>query len=285
MLRRILTLSLLAALVLPLAAAAADKDKNATPAPKPAVDADKLSPGDFLGKLMTTPGTDGSFTVEMSYQHLEPNPNYHPPHNANAQANHTANTLAKDQQRIAHLQQQVARAKKPQDAARAMQQLEQAMAQMTVQMAQAQVKAQLQGQVALATMFRVVTDKKTIDFHAGENMVVRNLTLPTEFDEKGKAKKYTEEEKKKLRGNNPSLPGYEGKVENLQVGQIVKVTVVLSKTQATKSEDKDKDADKDKDKDKDKKSTAPKTHASMVVVVKDNSDGNTLSANDKKNKK
>ena len=51
------------------------------------------------------------------------------------------------------------------------------------------------------------------------------MNLPKVFDDEGKVKKYTEAELKELRGKKTNLPGYEGKVDDLKVGQTVKVTV------------------------------------------------------------
>lgn len=274
---RMLALSLLSALLLSATAQAAKEKKKANaPEPAAAIDADKLAPGDFSGKLMTAPGSNGSFTLEMTYQHLELNPNYRLP----AQGSHhhqLHNTLLNDQRHIAQLQQQVSRARNSQTAAHAMQQLQQAMLRMQLQMTLAQFRAQANQQQALANMFRVVNDKKTIEFHAGENMVVRNLNLPVEYNEKGVLKKFTPEEIKKLKGDKPNLIGYESKVEDLQVGQIVKVTLARKKAEAKKPEDKDKDIPGAKVEDH-------KTQVTMLVIVKADSDLNTLSG-DKKGKK
>jgi hypothetical protein len=113
--------------------------------------------------------------------------------------------------------------------------------------------------------FKIVTDKKTVEFHVGDEVMVRMLNLPLEYDDKGKPKKYTMEEVKKLKGPNASLPGYEAKLEDLKTGEPVLVVLGLAANPdaAPKTTDK-KDAEKStesKDKDKDF------THRTVVKLI------------------
>src|SRR6202011_1394644 len=52
-------------------------------------------------------------------------------------------------------------------------------------------------------------DVKRIDCFASDDMKVRTLLLPVEYDDKGKPKKLTEKEKRALKGSDLRAPGYE----------------------------------------------------------------------------
>jgi hypothetical protein len=257
---RTLGAGLVLALLLALPLLADDK--------KTPVDSEKLTPGDFTGKLKSTPGSDRSFTLTVEYSHLElKNPNQLPKNNP------ALKNLTKDVQKVARLQQQVANAKKPQDQVKRLQELQNAVAQLQLQAARADVNIQ--------QLFKTVTNKKDIDFRAAEEVKVRTLNPPVTFDEKGNVKKYTREELKELKGKDSNLPGYESSFDQLQAGQVLKVTLARTKEPAKSDKDKDadkdndNDKDKDKDNDKDKDKSADKKSEVTLILIK--SDGTTSS--------
>src|SRR5438105_2853470 len=91
------------ALLLALPAAA----QKRVPTPQNALDAEKLTSGQFTGFLLTAPGTDRTFTVRVQYQDVQLKPNaLRAASNQNAQLN-------RQLQQIARLQQQMARSKSP----------------------------------------------------------------------------------------------------------------------------------------------------------------------------
>jgi hypothetical protein len=238
---------------LPALVLAADK-KPAEDAKKD-VDADKLAPGEFTGKLKTPPGSDGSFTLEVQYDHVE----LKDPNALARVENQQMQQAAKQQQELAKLQGQLATARNPGEYLRRMQQ-------MTNEINKLQAQAIQQGFKPQNSPFKMVVEKKDVDFHTADGVKVRALTLPIKFDDKGDIKKYTEDEKKQLRGKDASLPGYEAKLEDLKTGQFIKVTLARHK------EDK-KDADKDKDaKDKDAKETTHKLEVTLIVIGEDGAD-------------
>jgi hypothetical protein len=57
-----------------------------------------------------------------------------------------------------------------------------------------------------------------------DDVVVRRYRLPTR-DESGQPKKYTAEELKELKGDDPKLIGYNASYSDLQVGQTCRVTL------------------------------------------------------------
>ena len=84
--------------------------------------------------------------------------------------------------------------------------------------------------------------KKTIkeELKISADVKVRAEKLPERFDENNKPKPYTEEEKKRLKGD-PSLPGFAADLANLAVGQHVAVTMGVRKAAPGSAKAKDKD--------------------------------------------
>jgi len=247
MLRRLLGLSvlvLMVALVCPLPSSAQKGNKKAPPTPIADVDGGQLPPGEYVGKLLSTPLPNGSFMLQVEYKHMALKPNAKLP-NQNSQA---TQQYQRDLQHIQRLQQQMHSARNPQQAAQHMHQLQQAM----MQLQQHQITQQLKQQGQTGNLFQVVTEKKTVDFHVGDEVTVRLLNLPPEYDDKGKLKPPPSpgsEEYKKLKGSNTKLPGFEAKPEDLKVGATVKVVQVKPKPPTpVKSEAENKLTTKEKEK-------------------------------------
>jgi hypothetical protein len=77
------------------------------------------------------------------------------------------------------------------------------------------------------------------DLTLAEDVVVRTANPPERLDENGKPKKIPPDELRKLKGNDPKVPGYAAEPSALQKGQTVKVT--LSRLKDTKkAQTKDK---------------------------------------------
>jgi hypothetical protein len=213
-------------------------------------------------------------TVKVGYPTLVPNPQYQPGKNAAAQQRWV--------QHVNHLMQQQQQALTIRNAARRAQRLQQLAGQIQNEMVRAP---------AGPSPYRVVLAYKDFDVEAPDEVVVRRLTLPVEYDDKGNVKEYTEAEKKELRGKDPKVPGYAAQWDDVQVGQKVKLYLGKKKTKdAAKADDKEalkgednnalKPADKAKAADKaqegDKKSKAddstneePRAHAWMVLIQAD----------------
>jgi hypothetical protein len=218
-------------LALLLAVPAAAQKRPAPP--QNAIDADKLASGQFTGFLVTPPGSDRTFTVRVQYQDVQLKPNaLRTANNQNAHVN-------RQLQQAARLQQQMAKSKNP----------AQQLAQIQRILAQIQV-GQLRTQ---QNLYNVVTRYQDVDFQAEENVKVRTMELPEQFDEKGNVKRYTKEELKQLKGKDTNLPGYESNFESLRAGQLIQVTLAEHKTtkktttSPSPGEAKDKDAKEDKE--------------------------------------
>jgi hypothetical protein len=99
-----------------------------------------------------------------------------------------------------------------------------------------------------------------IEFVADDNMKIRTLHLPLEYDEKGKPRRLTQKEINERKGSDPRLRGYEADFDNLKAGQTVEVQYEKPVGQPTKSRPgTDSDAAKQKEQHK----------ALMVVIISD----------------
>jgi hypothetical protein len=221
------------------------KDKKKDAAAELKTKPEKISYGArFIAKLTKVEGTSQQdFTVQISIKYLEPN--------LQAQAQ-----LLQKQQQLLLKQRQIMLTRNP----------------FVRQQLLLQLIQQAQGQPQ--NLYNVKEIKKDIDLRAAEDMKVRTLQPPVEYDDKGNLKKYTPKELKELRGKG-NLPGYTADFDSLREGQIVKVYLAKPKAKPKKKvEKKDKKGKKDKkDKkdmdDEDEDLDQPKPEALMVVVIKE----------------
>lgn len=216
---RILAGCLVLTLVLPLLAQNAKKGAKDD---KPAVDADKLKPGVFVGKLLNAPGTDGAFTVEVEMQTLELRPN------AGAKAANQQVRLARDQigmqKRMISLQKKAAKGTLN---AADMASLQRAQATLMRHAAAGQAGGG-------ASPYTVKTARQKVDFNAARDVKVRLLEPAQQFTDKGEIKKFTKAELEQMKGKERNLPGFEGTLADLRGGQIVRVTQARASMPANK---------------------------------------------------
>jgi hypothetical protein len=199
---------------------------------------------DLTGKIVSVEGSTKVFILKVEYQYLEPKPN----------AGRGNPNLQRQQQSIIRQQQQIMRTRNPVHRLQQMQHL--------VNQLQQQ---QLRGLINLNNMFKVTTAKKSFELQAKDGVKVRRQNLPTEYDDKGNIKEYTAEEKKKLRGDDPKLPGYEAKWEDVGPNQTVKVYLVKKKP-PKKEEGSQKDTAADKE-NKDTPDPSAKERAPEVWLI------------------
>jgi hypothetical protein len=282
MLRRLIALSLLAA----LAAMLCRSDVSAQDKMAPVKDSDALAPGEYFGTMLVTPGSDRSFTLRLEQKNLVPTgttrrpaaipavlPRWTPALNALL-----AKVLA-DQRNYQNHLTSVARARTPAAKQSANRSLASSAATLRnsviafnrLALATGIANAQLMTVASSgAPQFTVRTYTQDVEFQATESVKVRTLVLPEQFDEKGNVKKYTRAELAELKGKDKNLPGFESALEKLEVGQKVRVLLVqTAKAPAPAPKDKDKDKDKDKKaKDDDEK----KKQVKMITIVETEGD-------------
>ncbi len=70
--------------------------------------------------------------------------------------------------------------------------------------------------------YKIISAAREFDFDVAEKVVVRRMTLPFEYDDKGNVRQYTKEELTKLRGDS-KWPGYKAEMSDLENGQTIKV--------------------------------------------------------------
>jgi hypothetical protein len=116
-----------------------------------------------------------------------------------------------------------------------------------------------------AALTRPSGTRKQYILDVADDVQVRVMQLPMQFDDKGKPKKYTSEEMKELRGPHANLPGYKSDYDSLRTGQVVTVSFRRFQSPTTAST---KEADKDKDKDK-KAASDPGPRVGLIVILSD----------------
>jgi hypothetical protein len=112
---------------------------------------------------------------------------------------------------------------------------------------------------------KTVTEHKTVDFQISRDLQVRVMVLPPRFDDEGKIKAYTEEEKKALKGENPKLPGYEAKMSDLHANDIVRIRL----WRPIKEKSTVAVTDSEKDKPKDATPGQKKAQVTEIVILND----------------
>jgi hypothetical protein len=90
---------------------------------------------------------------------------------------------------------------------------------------------------------RLTAAHRDLELVADDDVKVRSLKVPPQFDDKGKPRKPTAEELKALKGPDRKLPGYTLDYADLKPGQIVRLS--LSRRKTAKPSDKETDAKKD----------------------------------------
>jgi hypothetical protein len=225
------------------------------------------------GELTSLEPSTKLLTLKVPYTYMEPNPQYKPNTKANNAYARKVNRLIQQQQQAMNISNPVKRMQRLQQLANQMQTL------------------QLTAPPGGPSPFRAAVAFKDFDADVPDDVVVRRLTLPLEYDDKGNVKEYTEADKKKLRGNDPKKPGYAATWDDVAVGQKIKLylkgkQMLADKTNKSGSKAPDKEAVEEKDavKDKDEGKAAaankkanvddeipeePRAHAYMVLIETD----------------
>jgi hypothetical protein len=233
--------------------AVAQDTKKSSDSSSTTTDSSTLKAGEYTGKLVAPPESDGQFTLRT--EKYEPK--------VSAAASRATNQLNADIQRARQLEQQVA----VNGTAQQLHNLNQLYGQIRKKMAQQK------------DLYNVIA--QDTEFHAADKMVVRFLQPPVIYDDKGERKKFTQLDLQEMRGLDPNVPGYEAKLSDLQPGQVVRVTLRPAPAPAAGAS---KAATSD---DKEKAKPAPKMVVTMalIVVAEDTSVVNQGSADSGKRKK
>jgi hypothetical protein len=222
-----LTALLTLVLLLPSSDAQDAKDKSSDK-PDSTVDADTLQAGDYVGKLLATPNADGTFTLRTEkYEPKDPN-----------NATLASNQLNGEVQRARQLEQQFA-------------------ANPTEKTRTALTRQYARVRSEQARLYAITY--KDIEFHAANNMVVRFLSPPVQYDDKGEMKKLSLLDLQEMRGLDPNVPGFAAKASDLQPNQVVRATLRQAKPAPADKPKASSEGDKAK--------PAPKMEVSMAVIV------------------
>jgi len=191
------------------------------------IDSNTLQTGEYIGKLLAPPGSDGLFSLRIDY---------YVPKDA-AAAKKAADQLNNLVQQARNLEQQVSANPTQQRIT-------------SLQQAYDRVRKE---QAKQRDLYNIAS--KDIEFHSANNLIVRYLTPPVVYDDKGERKKYTSIELREMRGYDLNVPGFEAKASDLQTNQIVRISLRPAKATSTATTTSDK--------------TKPETkmEATMAVIV------------------
>lgn len=122
-------------------------------------------------------------------------------------------------------------------------------------------------------VLKVEISGNNIDIVASDDVTVRVKEPPSTFDAKGNITKPSAEDLKKLKGNDPKLPGFNADFTSLKAGQVVSLNLARREntpaTVGTPTPKKTKDKkDKDKEKDKDNQPDN-RLRFTLVLIVQD----------------
>lgn len=158
--------------------------------------------------------------------------------NRNNRNRNSRNNSRSSQQQLVRLQQQLRNSKTPKQAAQIQRQIQQTLVRLRQQsMQQAQRTAQAQQRAAQQIQknlqnlakkgggVKIVTDSKDYVITLAADVRIRSLQPPFVYDDMGNPKEYTKEELKKLKGDNPRIPGYQAELTSLESGQVLQVTL------------------------------------------------------------
>jgi hypothetical protein len=102
---------------------------------------------------------------------------------------------------------------------------------------------------------------KQVEMQANDDLKVRMLNPPVDFDLKGKPRKYTSKELRDMKGPDTKLPGYTAEFDDIKPGQIVKLYLPNKSKPAPKPAVKPKDSDEPK--------PVEKPEVLMVVILQE----------------
>jgi hypothetical protein len=257
-----LTAVLLASLGIAPADVAAQKKKNINQAPAAmAATAQDYyliqNQKSLTGELIGFNDASRSVSVRLDFPEWVPNPKYRP----NAGAQHA---LSVDYNR---LQQEAQRLQASRNAAQAHQHYN----------AMMNLQARIAADMARANNgngqppFVAIHHTKDFDFDMQENISLRKMFLPQDYDDTGRVKEYSKEKLTELRGENKPKGSYSAAGSEFHSGQGVWVYLIPPSRSSTATAVKDKDKE-------DKDATPPRPTVKMLVIYKDGAIGGSDAA-------
>jgi hypothetical protein len=125
--------------------------------------------------------------------------------------------------------------------------------------------SRIQLEIEKASLNLSKEQKQKIELDAPDDMKVRTMLLPIEFDDKGKPRRLTERERRELKGPDPGLPGYTAEFDSLKSDQTVEVYLAKQPPKKTSTSRRAQTTTEEKDNDTENmESTRPKI--AMIVI-------------------
>jgi hypothetical protein len=96
-------------------------------------------------------------------------------------------------------------------------------------------------------LYDLKQENQRVELQAADDMKVRTLLLPVEYDDTGKVRKLSDKELRDLRGPDQKLPGYAADFDSLKPEQVVDIYVAPPKGNPAKAKPKAKPKETDRD--------------------------------------
>jgi hypothetical protein len=183
--------------------------------------AEPLPPGEYVGKLLSVNAGSNSLVVQVTLHHrILKNPD-----GPTRTFEQITNDLGNDVDRIGAVQRNAVMSRSLAEYQRARQEADKATAKFQKGLQKQLDELQAQHFTPQPVEFVTLTERKDAQLTTAKDVKVRLRELPT-IEEDGRVKaSYTAEEIRKLKGDNPDQPGYNGKLRNLTPGEFVRITV------------------------------------------------------------
>jgi hypothetical protein len=199
--------------------------------------AEPLPPGEYVGKLLSVNAGSNSLVVQVTLHHrVLKNPDG--PTRTFEQITTDLDNGVAD---IGQVQRNAVMSRSLAEYQRARAEADKATGKFQKGLQKQLDELQAQHFTPLPVEYVTLSERKDAHFTTAKDVKVRLRELPT-IDEDGRVKpKYTADEIRKLKGDEPDQPGYNGKLRNLSPGEFVRITVAPKQVQP-RTEDAGEDA-------------------------------------------
>jgi len=197
------------------------KPNNPSDPRSQAIAVDALPPGEYVGKVVNVNPTDNALVLQIVTQRqVLKNPD-----GPTRTFDQIVQDVGKDEQSIGQLERNAATSRTIAEYKRKQDEVNKAVSEFQKNLQKKQLDP-LQQQLLNPQPVEYVTliERKDLKLPATKEMKVR-LREPPAIDEEGRIRSYSPEELRALKGKEPYLPGYDGKLSNLHGGEYVRVTV------------------------------------------------------------
>jgi hypothetical protein len=205
-----------------------------------ATSTESLPPGNYVGKLLSVSPSTNSLVVQVTvHRKVLKNPD-----GPTRTFEQITNDLGNDTDRIGQVQRDAVMSRSLAEYQRKRQEADKATAKFQKGLQKQLEQLQDQHFTPQPVEYVTLSEHKDVPLTTAKDVKVRLRELPSIDDDGRVRSKYTAEELRKLKGDDPDQPGYNGKLKNLSPGEFVRITVT-PKQAAPPAENKSEEASRE----------------------------------------